>query len=859
MKKEVIKSAYENQVELKYQLYNSLFLTLQLDAVEQTGLLLPLLDEAASKGLDDGADPMQIIDDFMQVHRAGMSEREQCNFLFKVIQYVERQVVLIDALEDAAFPEVHQTATNNQLTKLLEQVSSDRLQERFNDLLKKFGSRVILTAHPTQFYPGPVLGIITDLTRAIKRNDAARVRDLLQQLGHTPFYPKDKPSPYDEAVQLSWYLSNIFYPVFGDILDSFAEVPGVDEETSEGILSIGFWPGGDRDGNPFVTTEITRRVSEKLRANMIACYHQNVRELKRNLSFAEVYEELEAIEHRFYLELAGEEDECFASIDDIVAILDKLEAIVRDKHQSLYLDQLLAFKRKLRIFGFHFASLDIRQDSRVLARILDTIVHNDPALLPANFAELDKSEQIVALLNIKGDVALEQFDDPILIDTIESIRAISDIQLRNDELGCHRYIISNCGGTRDVANLIALFRLAGWHDKALTVDIVPLFETVRDLQASGESMAELYAAPDYRRHVQQRRDQQTVMLGFSDGTKDGGYLMANWAIYRAKEMVTAASRAAGVEVTFFDGRGGPPARGGGNTYKFYSALGKQIESNAIQLTVQGQTISSYYGTRGAAHFNLCQLIAAGLENNLYDRPDRELTNEQRQLIEELAADSYDKYVAFKEHPLFLPYLEEMSTLHYYAQSNIGSRPAKRGSQSELRFEDLRAIPFVGAWGQLKQNVPGYFGLGSALKAMEEAGKLAEYQHLYRDSRFFAALIENSMQSMCKANFSLTAYMQQDPKFGEFWDLIHDEFELSKEMVLKVSGQKVLLEDTPSSRYSIALRQRVVLPLLLIQQYALMKLRQNSDDDDSNKEQIRVYEKMVVRSLFGNINASRNSA
>lgn len=859
VKQEVVKEAYENQVELKYQLYNSLFLTLQLDAVEQTGLLLPLLDEAASQGLEAGADPMQIIDDFMQVHREGMSEKEQVNFLFKVIQYVERQVVLIDALEDAAFNKVHQTATNNQLNKLLEQVSNDRLQAPFSELLKKFGSRVILTAHPTQFYPGPVLGIITDLTRAIKRNDAARVRDLLQQLGNTPFYQKDKPSPYDEAVQLGWYLTHIFYPVFGEILDAIAEVPGVNEETSEGILSIGFWPGGDRDGNPFVTADITRRVSEKLRANMIACYHQNVRDLKRNLSFAQVYDELEAIEHQFYLELAGEVEQCFASIDEIIQRLDKLEAIIRDKHRGLYLDQLLAFKRKLRIFGFHFASLDIRQDSRVLGRLLEAILAKYPTLISKDFAELQPLQQIEQLLNIKGDVALEDFDDPLMEDTIESLRAIKDIQLRNDELGCHRYIISNCRGARDIANLVALFRLAGWQDEQLTVDLVPLFETVNDLRAAGESMAELYAVSDYRKHVAQRSDQQTVMLGFSDGTKDGGYLMANWAIYRAKEDITASSRAAGVEVTFFDGRGGPPARGGGNTYKFYSALGKQVESNAIQLTVQGQTISSYYGTRGAAHFNLCQLIAAGLENNLYDRPERELTTPQRELIEQLASDSYQKYVDFKEHDLFLPYLEEMSALHYYAQSNIGSRPAKRGGQSELKFEDLRAIPFVGAWGQLKQNVPGYYGLGSALKQMEDNGRWDECQALYRDSRFFAALIENSMQSMCKSNFMLTAYMKNDPKFGEFWGMIHDEFELSKAMVLKLSGQSVLLEDNPSSRYSIALRQRVVLPLLLIQQYALMKIRQNAGSADEDKEQTRVYEKMVVRSLFGNINASRNSA
>lgn len=853
------RDAYKNLVELKYQLYNSLFLNLPLDAVEQASLLLPLLEEASTKGLDDGQTPLQIIDEFMDVHRAESGEKERTQFLFKVIQYVERQVALVDALEDAALVEVHQTESSNRLRSLIGEVESSHLQRKFFKLLEKFAARVILTAHPTQFYPGPVLSIITDLTTAIKNNDVAQARDLLQQLGNTPFYNKVKPTPYDEAIQLSWYLSNIFYPAIGEIMDTIASMPGAENHLGGHLLGVGFWPGGDRDGNPFVTTDITRRVAEKLRSNVIACYHKDIRELKRRLSFAGVYDELTAIEHRFYLELAGEEETCFDSIDEILARLDKLETIIVGKHQGLYLDLLQSFRRKLQVFGFHFASLDIRQDSRVLNKILAGIFDKYPDLVPEGFQNLKEVEQIRYLLSIEGEVNTDDFDDDLLVETIQCLRVIREIQDRNKEQACNRYIISNCAGARDVASLIALFRLAGWKGEELSMDIVPLFETIRDLRGAGASMAELYGIEEYQQHLTRRGNKQTVMLGFSDGTKDGGYLMANWAIYAAKEDVTAVSREAAVEVAFFDGRGGPPARGGGSTYKFYAALGKRIESNQIQLTVQGQTISSYYGTLDAAKHNLRQLLAAGMENNLFDRPERELSDKQRELIVRLAELSYEKYVAFKEHPLFLPYLEQMSTLHYYAQSNIGSRPSKRGGASQLKFEDLRAIPFVGAWGQLKQNVPGYFGVGSALKQLEEEGRLRECKALYRDSRFFEALIENSMQSMCKSNFKLTAYMRDDPKFGEFWELIHNEFELSKEMVLKVSGQSIMLEESPSNRHSIELRQQVVMPLLLIQQYALMKLNSLSEQDQESSELFTIYEKMVVRTLFGNINASRNSA
>jgi phosphoenolpyruvate carboxylase len=164
----------------------------------------------------------------------------------------------------------------------------------------------------------------------------------------------------------------------------------------------------------------------------------------------------------------------------------------------------------------------------------------------------------------------------------------------------------------------------------------------------------------------------------------------------------------------------------------------------------------------------------------------------------------------------------MSTLKYYGLTNIGSRPTKRGGGSSLKFEDLRAIPFVGAWAQLKQNVPGYYGLGSALKQLENEGRLDECRSLYRGSKFFKALVDNSMQSMSKSNFELTAYMGEHPKFGGFWKELYAEFQLSVEMTLKISGHSVLLQDNPSSRLSIALRQKLVLPLLIIQQYALMK-------------------------------------
>lgn len=861
---------YENLVDLNYQLYNGLFLTLPLDEIEQTGMLLPLLEARAQKGLSQGDEPAQILEDFFTTHRPHLDEQGRIHFLFRVIKYVERQVVLVDALEDASYPHVHKTETKNVLRQLTERVKADGLQDQFDKVLENFGSKVILTAHPTQFYPGQVLAIITDLAAAIRRQDIATSRDLLQQLGNTPFFNTEKPTPYDEATNLSWYLANIFYDAIGGIMDSFETQLADRVDSPNQLLSVGFWPGGDRDGNPFVNVGVTLKVADKLRSLIMSCYHSDVRKLKRRLSFKGVYKQLDELEHKLLKEIT-KPCKTDLTLAGMIATIGQIEQTVKESYQGLYVELLESFKHKVSAFGFHFANLDVRQDSRVIHRSFDTARSLYPEYFPADFDSLDEASQIAAMLALRTPEQLLKFNEQLVpdaleLDTFESLRAIATIQQRNGETGCHRYIISNCRGAIDIARVKALSHLVGWKAAQHTVDIAPLFETIDDLARAGASMTNLYSFADYRAHLARRSDRQTVMLGFSDGTKDGGYLMANWAIYRAKEDLTAVSRAAGVEVAFFDGRGGPPARGGGSTYEFYAALGKNIESNQIQLTVQGQTVSSYYGNSEAATHNLRQLLAAGLENNLYDRPERELNEGQRSLIQELASISYDRYKAFKAHPLFIPYLEEMSTLKYYGRTNIGSRPTKRGGSGGLKFEDLRAIPFVGAWAQLKQNVPGYYGLGTALQSLENAGRLDECKALYQNSKFFKALVDNSMQSMSKSNFELTAYMGKHPRFGEFWQQVHAEFELSVEMALKISNQSILLEDNPTSRLSIALRQKLVLPLLVIQQYALTRAQQlegvvaeDNREESAEAALYALYEKMVMRSLFGNVNASRNSA
>lgn len=833
---------YEKNVGLKFQLYNSLFLTLPLDGIKNTGIFIPILNEYCLNRLAEGHSPKEIIEQFFEEYKDGENDEERINFLFKVIQYIERQVVLVDALEDAAFSELNSLSGRGSLTEFMMRMERAGNMNELKNRLQDFCIRPVLTAHPTQFYPGRVLAIITDLTEAIQRNDLDAIRTYLKQLGKTPFFQKSKPTPYDEATNLIWYLSNVFYKSAGDIT-AFMRRSLSSWDGTLNLINLGFWPGGDRDGNPFVNVDTTLAVANRLREILLQSYYQDLRKLRRRISFSGVYEELMAIEKTVLRCIRGQEEWNFigfrASLQDV---LDSLH----NYHDGLFAELVEELLDRVALFGSHFASIDLRQDSREIKRAFDALLQQRGIEEPTNPEE-------IFLMQFDWDGSLT--GDDRIDDTLRSFQTIREIQKNNGPRGAHRYIISNCRGAMDVARVMALARWTTFGNAPISLDIVPLFETIGDLVGSASSMNSLYSNAHYREHLAKRDDKQTIMLGFSDGTKDGGYLSANWNIYKAKESLTKVSKQFDVDVIFFDGRGGPPARGGGNTHNFYASLGPKIASSQIQVTIQGQTISSNFGIPESAQFNMEQLITAGLENLLMDDPSKALEPNERQLLEELSEVSLKSYLDLKEHPLFVSFLEEMSPLKYYSMANIGSRPSKRGGDAKLSLDDLRAIPFVGAWSQLKQNIPGFYGLGTALQHIKEQGRLHEVKSLFRKSKFFRTLIENSMQSMCKTFFPLTAYMEQDDKYGEFWRTLYAEFERSEKYVLEVSEQPELLANNPGIKASIALRENIVLPLLVIQQYALITLREK----ELTEQERLVYEKMVVRSLYGNINASRNSA
>lgn len=839
---------FQNHVGIKFQLYNSLFLSLPFDRIEKTGILLSLFLSNCEEGYEREKSPLQIVDDFFDHHTSIADEKERLDLLFRFVQYAERQVVLFDALEDAAFREVNDFQGAGTLKHLESTVLQNIKQSELEEKLRDFNVRLVLTAHPTQFYPGAVLGIINDLIQMIGENNIENINIYLQQLGKTPFIKKQKPTPFDEAVSLIWYLENVFYAAAGNIvsdLNNFADA-------NVSPIKLGFWSGGDRDGNPFVKVETTLQVADALRNSILNCYYRDVRRLKRRLTFAGVKTVLSELEHKLYQNIF--ESKQFLSKPEILEPLLKIRELLHEQYNDLFIHLVNNLIHKVELFGLYFASLDIRQDSRIHGNVLEYIAQNSDAL-PNDYNSFDDAQKIEILSRIGQSVNADKFEDELVKDTLKTIDAVKTIQRQNGAQGCERYIISQCQSALNAMEVFGLFLLGGWRREEMTIDIVPLFETVTDLKHAAEVMRQLYENQIYREHLARRKNTQTIMLGFSDGTKDGGYLMANWSIYKAKDELTQISEKYGISVIFFDGRGGPPARGGGKTHKFYSSMGENISNKAIELTIQGQTVSSNFATVDAAQYNIEQLLHAGIYNHIFNQNQDTFTDDEEILMQKLAEESYAVYEKLKKHPTFIDYLLQASPLRFYSETNIGSRPAKRGDSGKFEFTDLRAIPFVGAWSQLKQNVPGYYGVGSALQKLEADGMLEQITAMYKRNAFFKALMDNCEMAMEKSFFPLTEFLSTHPVFGELWNKIYEEFELTRNYLLLISGKNELMDDYPVEKQSIQMRERIMLPLTTIQQYALIK---NRESDDSSPETKKAYQKLIVRCSFGIINAGRNS-
>ncbi|HQS35522.1 MAG TPA: phosphoenolpyruvate carboxylase, partial [Sediminibacterium sp.] len=350
--------AFRQNVADKYTIYNSLFAALPFSGIANVGALLPILLQSCIDGYQTGKTPKEIIEDFFNRQAQVSNEEEQVDRLFKFVQYIERQVVLFDAIEDAAFDTVHNLNGTGSLKALYNEAYFKGKLPLLREKLKQFKVRVVLTAHPTQFYPGSVLGIIHDLGEAIAKNDFETINLYIQQLGITPFFNKKQPTPLDEAVNLMWYLENILYQSIGNIYN-FISNEILEEENHNPFIELGFWPGGDRDGNPFVNASTTLKIAESLRSAIVVCYYRDIRKLKRRLTFSGVDMLVAKLEAQLYENVFRPEESRRIHQKELLGKLQEIKDLMVANHHSLYINRVNSLINKVKIFGTWFASIDI--------------------------------------------------------------------------------------------------------------------------------------------------------------------------------------------------------------------------------------------------------------------------------------------------------------------------------------------------------------------------------------------------------------------------------------------------------------------------------------------------------------------
>ena len=881
--------AFDEQVATRYRLYSGLLLGLPYELLQRVGRLLPVFAQHCRKLLEQKVAPTTIVDEFFENPLlAGVAKHEA---LFLFLQLAERQVVLFDALEEASFTRTHDLAATGSVANLIDVTQREARSADLGELLKITATRVVLTAHPTQFYPDTVQGIIQDLRDALSRNDPAHVERLLMQLGKTRFSNRDRPTPVDEARRILSTMEDVFYDVLPDIvMRIFAAAHGrlqlAHRLSAFPNLQVGFWPGGDRDGNPFVTAQVTFEVARLLKERVLERHYAAAGALARRLTFDGIHRKMLGILERLRItwlkatdrgeqhlsDDASARASPYASADELQQeLLSLRDSIVRD-HQGLFLDEVDGFIVRVHLFGFHFASLDLRQSSDVFFssfRELVQVLGDELRLTEVERAAIHIAEfaQQVPLalferLLISGKVLPAEIFarlSPLVKDTLEVLRLVPEIQRSNGELGLHRVIISHTRGPEDLLLVLILAQFAGLSASDGRLDVVPLFESIDDLEHAETILGRLLELPVYRAVLERRRQRQVVMVGFSDGTKDGGYLTANWSIRQAKRRLTTLGRREGIRLVFFDGRGGPPARGGGNTHRFYQSRDANMEQLETQLTIQGQTISSNFGNQEMARYHVEQLFTANLENLLFPTKGEDPPAEYVPLMNELSALSYQAYRELRDDPNLVLFLDSCSPLPLFDHLTIASRPASRNAAPSLDLANLRAIPFVATWSVLKIQISGFYGLGAALEKLIESGRESDLQRLYRDSRFFRTLLDNAAMSLLKSRFDISAHLEQDAAIGQLWCRLRDEAARVERCILRVTHQPWLLANDPLARASITFREEMILPLLVIVHDAFLRYNEHRRNGTLDSESAREARRMALKGIAAVINATRNAA
>jgi phosphoenolpyruvate carboxylase len=806
--------------------------------------------------------------------------------------------------------EAHPRPLGESIADAIERLKLMGLDEfEMAQLLERLEVELVFTAHPTQAKRRTVLAKLRRIARALSEMDArdltpkeqaAIMTDLTAEvalLWVTDRSRSDKPRVTDEARTGLYYFDitiwDVAPQVYREMVDALARhYPNLQPPAR--FLTFGSWIGGDRDGNPFVTADITAETLRLHRGMAVEQHRREVRRLDRALSVSEklvkirpeLLEALAAAEtdsrHVAYLQkrYPHEPYRLWAAIltadladasagdmvgrlkgqanpplrlrrmADLLAPLDLMDRTLRQENLRLVTDAALArTRRQAQVFGLHTARLDIRQYSEYNTAVLDELLSK---LRRADgFARLDG--------HARADLLSQQFEQPIpdfsqLNDlSDEAQETLNLFQLLRRAASFYGpellgpYIVSMTRGTADI---LAPLLLAYWNGIALNPDgeewlqFVPLFETRQDMRNAPEVMADLFAHPIYAKQLKRLERRQIIMIGYSDSNKDAGYLAANWELYQTQENLAAVCREHEVVLSLFHGRGGTIARGGGPANRAIMAQPPGSVGGRIRITEQGEVIDERYGHPAIARRHLEQVMCAVL---LASAPTyyNALPQPQpawRQAMDELAQISYQAYRHLVyETPELLTYWEQATPIHEIGRMQIGSRPSKRGGK--LSLESLRAIPWGFSWMQSRCVLPGWYGVGQALAGYAQSPeKLALLREMYREWPFFQTIIDNAQVSLAQADLSIArtySLLVDDVNVREqIWGEIESAFQQTSQMILHVTEQKEILDNDSMLQTSVRRRNPYVDPLNFIQVSLLRRLRQLEDPESEAAEALR---------------------
>ena len=733
----------------------------------------------------------------------------------------------------------------------------------------------VFTAHPTEATRRTILEKYQRIARRLverlnpsltpleERVIVERIRAEITTGWQTSAHPSERPTVADEREHVLFYVTDVLYriipPFYEAIDDTLDAVFGGDGGHIPEIVRFVSWVGGDMDGNPNVDATTIRATLERQRLLILTRYFNEVNQLGKSLSQSvhrvafdpRVHEKLVAygasfpdvlgrlrprhrdMLYRVFLNYVAErldatskdDDRGYPSpdafIEDIELLASSLEAH-GGAHAGLFAVRRLL--RRARTFGFHLATLDVRQDAMVHRDVIGRALGHD------DWHQRDAASRAATVLEALAAPPVELGEDK----TIDVFRAIDEARNRFGPNAIGPYIISMAQGADDVYSVLLLGHWAGLTDGAgaVPIEVAPLFETVPDLQAAPAILQSMVRNEMYSGHLDRFDRRQLVMIGYSDSNKDGGIAAARWALHEGQAAMVAAIADDDVHLTFFHGRGGTISRGGGNTSQAIAAAPAGSVGGHLRVTEQGETINAKYGLRAIAIRTLEQALAA-LALKAAGRASADPRNERwHQVMGQVAAESRSAFRGLVyEDPDFFEYFRLATPIDVIERMRIGSRPAARRKKTGI--QSLRAIPWVFSWMQSRHVLPGWYGLGSALDSAAASSGRNALAEMADEWPFFQALLADVEMVLAKADLGIAArYAQLAGDVGErIFPIINEEFERTSRWVLDLRGSEQLLSSEPTLQRSISLRNPYIDPMSLLQVRLLREWRAAGSQDD----------------------------